>query len=35
MALASRIWPADRLGELYEQACHPERLPSLQGWGLA
>jgi 2-methylcitrate dehydratase PrpD len=35
MALASRIWPADRLGQMYEQARHPERLPSLQGWGLA
>lgn len=35
MALAARVWPADRLETLYEQARHPERLASLDGWGLA
>lgn len=35
MALAARVWPADELETLYEQARHPERLDSLQGWGLA
>ena len=34
MALAARVWPADRLEDLYQQARHPESLPTLQGWGL-
>jgi 2-methylcitrate dehydratase PrpD len=33
MALAGRIWPAEQLETLYEQARYPERLPSLQNWG--
>ena len=35
MALAARIWPADRLEDLYTQARFPEGLDRLQGWGLA
>lgn len=35
MALAARVWPQHRLEALYQQARHPERLHSLQGWGLA
>ena len=35
MALGARVWPEDELEALYEQARFPERLPSLQGWGLA
>lgn len=34
MALAARVWPADRLEGLYQQARYPESLPTLQGWGL-
>jgi hypothetical protein len=35
MALAARVWPADRLESLYEEAQFPERLDSLEGWGSA
>jgi 2-methylcitrate dehydratase PrpD len=35
MALAARVWPADRLERLYVEAQHPEQLASLGGWGLA
>lgn len=35
MALGARVWPEHRLPELYSQALYPERLPSLEGWGLA
>jgi len=35
MALAARIWPVERLESLYEEAQHPERLSSLDGWGSA
>jgi 2-methylcitrate dehydratase PrpD len=35
MALASRVWPAAQLESLYQQARHPESMPTLEGWGLA
>lgn len=35
MALAARVWPTSQLESLYQQARHPESIPSLEGWGLA
>jgi 2-methylcitrate dehydratase PrpD len=34
MALGARVWPEHQLEALYQQALYPERLQSLQGWGL-
>ena len=34
MSLAARVWPAQRLDSLYEEARHPERLKTLQDWAL-
>ncbi len=35
MALAARVWPAESLERLYDEAQHPERRASLRDWGLA